>query len=131
MKLTKFRIKNYKSITDSGDCYFSEKLTILAGKNESGKTSILEALEDFHQDRTIRDEAKPIDGDGVPEVSVSFLLTPDDVSEIFTEVDISGSVSKDVTITLTKKSGSTTYSIDPESRKQLGLSGVYDSSKSR
>lgn len=129
MKLTKFRIKNYKSIIDSGDCYFSEKLTILAGKNESGKTSILEALEDFHQDRTIRDEAKPIDGDGVPEVSVSFLLTPDDVSEIFTEVDISSSVSKDVTITLTKKNGSKTYSIDPESRKQLGLSGVYDTSK--
>ena len=54
MKLTKFRIKNYKSIIDSGDCYFSDKLTILAGKNESGKSSVLEALEDFHQDKTIR-----------------------------------------------------------------------------
>lgn len=129
MKLTKFRIKNYKSIVDSGDCYFSEKLTILAGKNESGKTSILEALEDFHQDKTIRDEAKPIDGDGVPEISVSFLLTPDDVSEIFTEIGVTSSVSKDVTVTLIKKSGTKTYTIDAESRKVIGLSGVYDSSK--
>lgn len=55
MKFVKFRVHNYKAIIDSGDCYLSEKLTILAGKNESGKTSILEALEDCHEDNAIRD----------------------------------------------------------------------------
>ncbi len=43
MKIKKFRIKNYKSIVNSGDCYLEKDLTIFAGKNESGKTSILEA----------------------------------------------------------------------------------------
>ena len=37
MKVKKFRIKNYKSIVDSGDCYLSDRITILAGKNESGE----------------------------------------------------------------------------------------------
>ncbi|MFQ6087523.1 MAG: hypothetical protein ACE5K0_01295 [Candidatus Methanofastidiosia archaeon] len=38
MKIIKFRIKNYKSIKDSEDCYLYDKITILAGKNETGKT---------------------------------------------------------------------------------------------
>ncbi len=59
MKLKKFRIKNYKSIADSGDCYLTDTVTIFAGKNESGKTSILEALEDFDTDEKIRESAKP------------------------------------------------------------------------
>lgn len=47
MKLHKVRIKNFKSIKDSGDIYFSDDIHILAGQNESGKSSILEALEAF------------------------------------------------------------------------------------
>ncbi len=57
MRIKKFRIKNYKSIIDSGDCYMDDFVTILAGKNESGKTSILEALEDFNDEKEIRKEA--------------------------------------------------------------------------
>ncbi len=129
MKLTKFRIKHYKSIVDSGDCYFSDKLTILAGKNESGKTSVLEALEDFHQDRNIREEAKPIEGSGTPEVSISFTLTTDKTNEILGEVQAGVTVSKDTLITLTKKFGAKMYSMDADSRKLLGLLGIYDASK--
>ena len=47
MKLLKARIKNFKSIKDSGDIYFSDDMYILAGQNESGKSSILEALQAF------------------------------------------------------------------------------------
>jgi predicted ATP-dependent endonuclease of OLD family len=47
MKLHKVRIKNFKSIKDSGDIYFSSDMHILAGQNESGKSSILEALQAF------------------------------------------------------------------------------------
>ena len=129
MKLTKFRIKNYKSIVDSGDCYFSEKLTILAGKNESGKTSVLEALEDFHQSRAIRGEAKPIEGDGIPEVSISFTLTKEEINDLLDEAAAGTTVSKDTLITLTKKFGADTYTFDDESRKLLSLPNIYSTSK--
>ncbi len=129
MKLTKFRVKNYKSIVDSGDCYFSDKLTILAGKNESGKTSILEALEDFHQDKTIREEAKPIDGNGVPEVSISFTLSEDEANEILKAIGGSVTVAKEVQVTLTKKLGFAGYVLDTNSRNDLGIPNIYESSK--
>ncbi len=129
MKLNKFRIKNYKSIVDSGDCYFSDKLTILAGKNESGKSSILEALEDFHQDKTIREEAKPIEGEGIPEVSISFLISDTDINEIFENIESDKTVSKELLLTLTKKYGVKTYSLDVESRKLLDISNILESSR--
>jgi AAA15 family ATPase/GTPase len=72
MKIKKFRIRNYKSIIDSGDCYLEQDLTILAGKNESGKSSILEALADFNSKNAISENAIPIkDKNNLPEI---FLL---------------------------------------------------------
>ena len=47
MRVKSFRVKNYKSIKDSGICYTQPDITILAGKNESGKTALLQALRDF------------------------------------------------------------------------------------
>ncbi len=48
MKLKHFRIKNIKSIIDSGVCHLSgDNITVLAGQNESGKSAILEALNYF------------------------------------------------------------------------------------
>lgn len=45
MKLLAFRIKNFRSIIDTGWHQFSaDGVTVLVGQNESGKTSILEAL---------------------------------------------------------------------------------------
>ena len=51
MRLHSFRIKNFKSIIDTGEVKVSpeDNLTILAGQNESGKSSILEALDFFEQ----------------------------------------------------------------------------------
>lgn len=84
MKIKKFRIWNYKSIVDSGDCWPSTTVTIFAGKNESGKTSILEALEDFGRGKTIRENAKPIQGENgkSPKISVTFEVLRDVVLEI-------------------------------------------------
>lgn len=87
MKLKRFRIKNYKSIIDSGDSYLTDTITILAGKNESGKTSILEAMEDFDTDVKIRESAKPIKTpDAVPEISISFVIEKDTLNEILEEI---------------------------------------------
>lgn len=44
MKLFSFRIKNYKSIIDSNECFLNNKTTVFAGQNESGKSNILSAL---------------------------------------------------------------------------------------
>lgn len=44
MKLTHVRVENYKSIEDSGE-FDIDQVTCLVGKNESGKTAILEALQ--------------------------------------------------------------------------------------
>lgn len=60
MKLKEFKILNYKSIKDSGYCDISSDITILAGKNESGKSVILEALSCFNINANIPDDARPI-----------------------------------------------------------------------
>lgn len=126
MKLVKFRIKNYKSIVDSGDCYFSNKLTILAGKNESGKTTILEALEDFHENRVIRDDAVPIDGkSGQPEVIVTFELTKDDLMQVYAEAGLNIASTSDVQITLGKTHGTKGYMMAYETEKNVGLESLY------
>ena len=47
MDISSFKVENYKSIEDTTRCYLSPDMTILAGKNESGKSATLEALRDF------------------------------------------------------------------------------------
>jgi len=47
MKMTAFRVQNYRSVIDSGWCDLDE-LTVIVGKNESGKTSLLKALWKFN-----------------------------------------------------------------------------------
>lgn len=49
MKLIAFRIRNFRSITDTGwQCLSPDNITCLIGQNESGKTSVLEALKVFY-----------------------------------------------------------------------------------
>ena len=46
-----FRIRHFRSITDSGECRLSgDRITVLAGQNEAGKTAVLTALRDFDLD---------------------------------------------------------------------------------
>jgi len=126
MKLLKFRIRNYKSIVDSGDCYFSDKLTILAGKNESGKTTILEALEDFHEEKVIRDSAIPIDDPSLkPEVTVTFRMTVDDLNAVYQEAELQRTVTEVVDVGLYRVHGSPSYFLTAESRKVLGWESFY------
>lgn len=83
MKLFKFRIRDYKSIVDSLDCYPAEQVTILAGKNEAGKSSLLEALEDFNLGTQIRDKAIPIGkSDAKPSIEVVYQLDKAEASSI-------------------------------------------------
>jgi len=115
MKIEKFRIKNYKSIEDSEDCYLSEGITILAGKNESGKTSILEALEDFDTQKKIRKGAIPIKDPSLkPEISISFILDEEYSNEILLELGLNiGFKISSLKFEITKKYPQK-YTLDPE-----------------
>ena len=55
MKLVNVSITNFKSIINSGLIEFSETLFVLAGQNESGKSSILEALEAYEKGKFEKD----------------------------------------------------------------------------
>jgi len=102
MKFVKFRIHNYKSIEDSGDCYLSDGMTILAGKNESGKTSILEALEDCDERADIREAARPIEGQSEPYIDLFFELSEDEMNDIFRKVGLEMSANADTIIGIRK-----------------------------
>lgn len=105
MKLNGFRILNYKSITDSGDCdLLTDKITILAGQNESGKTSILEALRDFDIDRSIPLEAKPDGKDNAnPEIICEFSIEKSDIEWIENDKEEKIEIPKEVTDALLKE----------------------------
>lgn len=121
MKIIKFRIKNYKSIIDSGDCYLTDNITIFAGKNESGKTSILEALEDFDTDTHIREEAKQIKNpDALPEIKIMFEIDKSGVEEIFADIGIEKPDIDDVKVEISKIYPNN-YSISDESLLELNL----------
>ncbi|CCH01879.1 hypothetical protein FAES_3873 [Fibrella aestuarina BUZ 2] len=82
MFIKKFNVKNYKSIVDSGDCYLEADMTILAGKNESGKSSILEALHDFNVSNSIDRSSVPLDKR--PEdlaISITFLASENEIKD--------------------------------------------------
>jgi predicted ATP-dependent endonuclease of OLD family len=71
MKITAFHIKNYRSIVDSGLCYLSpDNITSLIGQNESGKTSVLEALRSFYEG-SITDDVLRSD-QTFPEITCTF-----------------------------------------------------------
>jgi predicted ATP-dependent endonuclease of OLD family len=56
MQLVSFRVQNFRSIVDTGWHQLAhDNITSLIGQNESGKTSILEALKAFHDGMLIED----------------------------------------------------------------------------
>jgi len=91
MKLTNFRIRNFRSINDSGDVEV-DKLTALVGRNESGKSNLLLALatlnppggrqplskiKDFPRWRRLEECT-----DDTPVVDTSWDLTEDESAEV-------------------------------------------------
>ena len=122
MKLNKFRILNYKAIIDSGDCdLLTDKITILAGQNESGKTSILEALRDFDIDKKISEEAKPDGKDEAnPEIICELSIEKSDLDEIENDTEdkieipkaVKASILKNKAVVIKKSYPSNKFSLD-------------------
>jgi predicted ATP-dependent endonuclease of OLD family len=84
MKLIWARIIDFRSIIDSGKFHVDPRITVLAGKNESGKTTVLDAIKKAIDDKFVGDD-RPlhIDGEGSPEVHLGFLLDRGEVERIF------------------------------------------------
>lgn len=86
MRLIKFRVRNYKSIKDSGWCHLASDITILAGKNESGKSATLEALQSFNLNEPVPEDATPILVNiKKPEVEMCFDIKAETLDEITEE----------------------------------------------
>ncbi len=76
MKLLAFRIKNFKSIADTGWKQLSgDGITALIGQNEAGKSAVLEALHCFDKCQLNEDFIRD---DNYPEISCRFEMTGDD-----------------------------------------------------
>lgn len=122
MEIKSFRIKNYRSIKDSGICYVSsDNITILAGRNESGKTAILEALEDFNTEREIREKAIHIHHqEAVPEIAVTFQIDKEILNEISNELNLKLEMPKSGNIEIIKKYP-LEYSLSEETKEILGI----------
>ena len=79
MRLKSFRIKNFRSIVDSGwNNLAYDNITALIGQNESGKTTVLEALQSFSEgavsENVLRSDMS------MPEISCAFIY----IQDIFT-----------------------------------------------
>jgi AAA15 family ATPase/GTPase len=73
VKLNSFRIQNYRSIVDSGwRSLAHDNITVLIGQNESGKTTVLEALHSFYTGEIIEDQLRS--DQTLPIVSCSFVI---------------------------------------------------------
>lgn len=84
MKLTAFRIKNFRSIKDTDWHELAyDNITCLIGQNESGKTSILEGLKAFYDGNLIEDMLRS--DLSLPIVTCRFNFT---ISEFENQVDL-------------------------------------------
>ncbi len=87
MWFKRFKIKNYRSIVDTKwQELASDNITGLIGQNESGKTSILEALNSFYNG-IISDDILRSDM-SLPEVACSFSISKKELSGFFSEKKI-------------------------------------------
>jgi predicted ATP-dependent endonuclease of OLD family len=87
MKLKTFRIRNFRSIVDSGIQTVSpDNINVLIGQNEAGKTSILKALHSFETGIISMDDIRSV-GD-LPEIYCEFQFTALGIQEIFKDYDL-------------------------------------------
>ncbi|NOY36822.1 MAG: AAA family ATPase [Chlorobi bacterium] len=81
MRLLSFRIQNFRSIVDTGwNQLSSDNITGIIGQNESGKTSILEALKSFYDGKISEDILRS--DLSMPVVTCCFATGADQISDI-------------------------------------------------
>lgn len=84
IKLTKIKIKEYKSIYKT-ELDINDRIIVIAGKNESGKTNILKALRDGIQDK-FDDDCKPLGLDRTnPTLEMEFEFAGEYLNKIYSK----------------------------------------------
>ena len=84
IKLTKIKIKEYKSIYET-ELDINDRIIVIAGKNESGKTNILKALRDGIQDK-FDDDCKPLGLDRTnPTLEMEFEFVGEYLNKIYSK----------------------------------------------
>ena len=82
MQIVEFKITNFKSILNTGWRRFStDNVTVLIGQNESGKTSILEAIAKTFSSQPVTDDDIRID-EPLPKVFLKILIENEDIDSI-------------------------------------------------
>lgn len=88
MDLIAFRVRNFKSIVDSGLIYLSsDYITTIIGENESGKSALIEALDSFYSG-IIPEHAVRHNDEDVPSVDCLYQLNKLELEEILIEYDV-------------------------------------------
>ena len=95
MRIARVQVHNYNSFNDCVPVELNEKLSLILGKNESGKTSFLRALGSFDANykyapeelctysKSRRDlDAKRLTPDNLEVISITFVVEPRDVSSL-------------------------------------------------
>src|SRR3972149_657875 len=87
MKLAKVHVTNFRSIVDSSPVNIEDRVTVVIGKNEQGKTNFLKALASFNVDYSykvgdqpnhLRPQLAAQDPKSIPIVDLTFRLHDDD-----------------------------------------------------
>lgn len=135
MKMTKFRIQNFRSINDSGWVTVDD-IAVIVGKNESGKTSLLKALwkfnpfkaEPYSLDREWPRGRRKDRSPDQPVSTVAFEFNEDELSELH---EIDDSLAKVTGVEITKKySGGSTYSFKPHPSTKVWAKRIAESIQS-
>lgn len=105
MILTKVRIKNFKSILDTKEFSLQPDYVVFAGKNESGKSTILKALEKLSKP-TFYDYEKPagLQGDWNAQILYKFRLTNSESDELLSKFNLDTSFEDEIIVEVTNSS---------------------------
>lgn len=140
MQLLSAQITKFRSIKDSGKFSIDPKVTCLVGKNESGKTAILHALEKLNPLDSSRRQFSDLDypraeltdfrnrDDGLPDVhaiSTVWKLDPDDIAAV--EAVVGKHVLKSEEITIRRGYHRATYWIFDHDENS-GFNNLLDNS---
>jgi len=93
MQLESFKIENFRSIVDTEWQSLSpDNITSLIGQNESGKTSVLEALMAFEEEEISQDDLR--NDESFPSIYCKFKLGTNELAEIFEDKILPKKLSK-------------------------------------
>ena len=141
MRLRSFQVEKFRNVVDSGVVLVEEEVTCLVGKNEAGKSALLEALyllnpaynEEFNVEEqyprwlAVQDRREGDLSDKTP-ISAALELEDEEVAEVTTALGHEVLMNRDITVAR-RYSGETTWTLSwAEQAAVNNLMGAFPSS---